>query len=69
MQCQYCGDSLDTSEMQKVYRSSAFEDDLSGLVHVTEIVEQGGTCQRCGSTTVLQETAEREVDIDAYEYL
>ena len=69
MQCQYCGDSLDMSEIQKVYKSTAFEDDLSGIVYVTEIVEQGGACQRCGTTTISQEVAEQEVSINSYEYL
>jgi Zn finger protein HypA/HybF involved in hydrogenase expression len=69
MQCQYCGDCLDTSGIEKVYKSSSFTDEETGLTYVTEIIEQDGQCPRCGTHTVNHITAEKEVNIESYEYL
>lgn len=69
MQCQNCGDVLDNSEMPKTYRSSAFEDEESGELHVSESIEQSGLCPRCGTITVKYEPVQREVTIEANEYL
>jgi ribosomal protein S27E len=69
MQCQNCGDVLDKSEMPKMYRSSAFEDEESGEVHVSESIERSGRCTRCGTITMTFESCQEEVDIEANEYL
>lgn len=69
MQCQNCGDILDNSEMPKRYRSSAFEDEESGEMYITETVEQSGRCPRCGTITMRYEDFQEEVDIEANEYL
>jgi hypothetical protein len=69
MQCQNCGDCLDGSEIPKVYKGSAFEDEASGVIHVNEVVERSGLCPRCGTITVSYESCEQEVDIESNEYL